>query len=149
MLNNNCFYTHKASAYVPDNADPLLLFLLQKNFDNFVTSFFNFCLFLLQNDFDIVTSLFSETFFVFLIISICYFNDEMIDLDEVNKDQFWKKVKSNITLKTFSRVTLKLLSLKPNLNFWAPYIGKITWPCVDVLNTEGKKIRRAHQSKDE
>ena len=141
MLNNNCFYTQKASAYVPDNADPLLLFLLQKNFDNFLTSFFNFCLFLLQNDFDIVTSLFSETFFVFLITSICYLNDEMIDLDEVNKDQFWKKVKSNITLKTFFRVTLKLLSLKP--------IGKITRPCVDVLNTEGKKIRRAHQSKDE
>ena len=65
----------------------------------------------------------------------------MIDLDEVNKDQFWKKVKSNIISKAFSPATMKLLILKPNLNFWEPCIGKITPPCIDILNTDDKKIR--------
>ena len=51
-------------------------------------------------------------------------NDAAIDLDEVNMDKFWERVELNIMSNTFSRVTLKSLNLKPNLYFWAPYIGK-------------------------
>ena len=53
-------------------------------------------------------------------------NDEVIDLNEVNMDECWERVELNIMSKAFSRVTLKSLSLKPNLYFWAPYIGKKT-----------------------
>ena len=51
-------------------------------------------------------------------------NDAAIDLDEVNTDKFWERVELNIMSNIFSRVTLKSLNLKPNLYFWAPYIGK-------------------------
>ena len=44
-------------------------------------------------------------------------NDAAIDLDEVNMDQFWERVALNIMSKVFSRITLKSLSLKPNLYF--------------------------------
>ena len=50
-------------------------------------------------------------------------NDAAIDLDEVN---IWERVELNIMSIAFSRVTLKSLGLKPNLYFWAPYIGKKT-----------------------
>ena len=44
-------------------------------------------------------------------------NDEVIDLNEVNMDECWERVELNIMSKAFSRVTLKSLSLKPNLYF--------------------------------
>ena len=47
-------------------------------------------------------------------------NDEVINLDGVNMDEFWERVELNVMSKAFSRVTLKSLSLKPNLYFWAP-----------------------------
>ena len=47
--------------------------------------------------------------------------------------------------KALSRVTLKSLSLKPNLYFWVPYIGKKTRRYVNVLNTEHKKARQVHE----
>ena len=73
-------------------------------------------------------------------------NDAAMDLDEVNMDEFWRRVELNIMPKVFSRITLKSLSLKPNLYFWAPYIGKKTRRCINVLNTEHKKIRQVHES---
>ena len=56
-------------------------------------------------------------------------NDVAIDLDEGNMDEFWERVESNIMSKAFSRVTLKSLSLKPN-----------------IQNTAHKKIKRVHES---
>ena len=44
-------------------------------------------------------------------------NDAAVDLDEVNMDECWERVELNIMSKAFSRVTLKSLSLKPNLYF--------------------------------
>ena len=70
-------------------------------------------------------------------------NDAAIDLDEVN---IWERVELNIISIAFSRVTLKSLSLKPNLYFWAPYIGKKMRRCINVLNTEHKKLRQVHES---
>ena len=66
-------------------------------------------------------------------------NDEVIDLNEVNIDECWERVELNIMSKAFSRVTLKSLSLKPNLYFWTPIVGKNTRQCINVLNTEHKK----------
>ena len=37
-------------------------------------------------------------------------SDEVIDLDEVNMDKIWEKVKLNMTLKAFSQVKKKSLS---------------------------------------
>ena len=44
-------------------------------------------------------------------------NDAATDFDEVNMDEFWERDELNIMSKAFSRVTLKSLSLKPNLYF--------------------------------
>ena len=41
---------------------------------------------------------------------------------------------------------MESLSLKPNLYFWAPYFGKNLQRCINFLNTEHRKIRRAHES---
>ena len=52
MLNNNCFYTQEAFAYVPENTGTFFIFLLQKDFKIFIS----------------VTFLLSDTFFVFLAL---------------------------------------------------------------------------------
>ena len=49
-----------------------------------------------------------------------------IDLGEIKMEEFWERVELNVMSIAFSRITLKSLSLKSNLYFWAPYIGKST-----------------------
>ena len=68
-------------------------------------------------------------------------SDEVIDLDEVNMDEIWEKVKLNIISKAFSRVKMKSLRLKLNLYFWETYFGKNTQRWINLLSTEHREIR--------
>ena len=46
-----------------------------------------------------------------------------IEPDLVDMDSFWKKIELAVISKAFSCSSLKSLNIKPNLHYWAPYIG--------------------------
>ena len=47
-----------------------------------------------------------------------------IELDLVDMDSFGEKIELAVISKAFTRSNLKLLNIKSNLYYWAPYIGK-------------------------
>ena len=50
-----------------------------------------------------------------------------IEPDIVGMENFWeKKIELAVISKAFTRSNMKSLNIKPNLHYWAPYIGKKT-----------------------
>ena len=47
-----------------------------------------------------------------------------IEPDLVDTDSFWEKIELVVISKAFTCSNLKSLIIKPNLHYWAPYIGK-------------------------
>ena len=62
-----------------------------------------------------------------------------IEPDLVDMDSFWEKIELAVISKAFTRSNLESLNIKPNLHYWAPYIGKKTRRCSNILNTEYRK----------
>ena len=51
------------------------------------------------------------------------------------------KIELAVISKAFTSSNLKSLNIKPNLHYWAPYIGKKTKRCSNILNTEHRKVK--------
>ena len=51
------------------------------------------------------------------------------------------KIELVVISKAFTRSNLKSLNIKPNLHYWAPYIGRKTRRCSNILNTEHRKVK--------
>ena len=64
-----------------------------------------------------------------------------IEPDLVVMDSFAGKIELAVICKAFTRSNLKSLNIKPNLHYWAPYIGKKTRRCSNILNTEHQKVK--------
>ena len=52
-----------------------------------------------------------------------------------------EKIELAVISKGFTSSNLKSLNIKPNLHYWAPYIGKKTRRCSNILNTEHQKVK--------
>ena len=65
----------------------------------------------------------------------------IIESDLVDLDSFWQKIVLAVISKAFTRSNLKLLNIKPNLHYCAPYIGKKIKRCSNILNTEHQKVQ--------
>ena len=65
-----------------------------------------------------------------------------IEPDLVDKDSFGEKVGLAVISKAFTRSNLESLNIKPNLHYWAPYIGKKTRRCSNTLNTEHRNVNK-------
>ena len=61
--------------------------------------------------------------------------------DLVDMDSFWEKIELAVISKAFTRSNLESLNIKPNLHYWAPYIGKKTRRRSNILNTEHRKVK--------
>ena len=64
-----------------------------------------------------------------------------IEPDIVDMDSFWEKIELAVISKAFTRSNMKSLNIKPNLHYLAPYIGKKTRSCSNILNTEHRKVK--------
>ena len=64
-----------------------------------------------------------------------------IEPDLLDMDSFWEKIELAVISKAFTRSNLESLNIKPNLHYWAPYIGKKTRRCSNILNTEHRKVK--------
>ena len=62
-----------------------------------------------------------------------------IEPDLVDMDSSGEKIELAVISKAFTRTNLESLNIKPNLHYWAPYIGKKTRRCSNILNTEHRK----------
>ena len=63
------------------------------------------------------------------------------EFDLVDLDSFGEKIELAVISKAFTRSNLKLLNIKPNLHYWAPYIGKKTKRCSNIVNKEHQKVQ--------
>ena len=69
-------------------------------------------------------------------------SDETEDEDRVDVEEFWESVEYNILARISPNRVIQELEIKPNFNYWAPYIGKYTKHFKIVLNTEHKKVSK-------
>ena len=64
-----------------------------------------------------------------------------IEPDLLDMDSFWEKIELAVISKAFTRSNLESLNIKPNLHYWAPYIGKKARGCSNILNIEHRKVK--------
>ena len=71
-----------------------------------------------------------------------------IDPDLVDMDSFGEKVELAVISKAFTRSNLESLNIKPNLYYWAPYIGKKNWKMFHYIKYRTPKSKKQHCKKN-